>query len=206
MNSTPAKIDLNDSALAGRLLDSLEHLKLAASDDPVEAALAIALAIRIAQLFCYQRLKRIAGQFPATIQTLLRTPKILQNSALTDPQEFIEFLDLIDLMSETDLKCIAPRLHRGWQDKVQSCQSARQLTQAELKYTIDADMRKSLLLALEIYNRTYLLPPPITFESQAVKQALASLLVLIEKLVPEVDREKLLPIIAKLRSSNGTQE
>lgn len=177
--------ELNGPKTAERLLALLERTRLGESSEPLEVGAAIGLAIRTAHVLALERLAGVAAEFPATIQALLTAPDPVVDTArdaLEDTQGVLDFRDLIDLLSVTGLECVAPRLHRGWQDKVQSCQTARRAAQGAVGFGIDGERRRSLLAGLAIYHRLFVFPPPVRPDVEDARAALAGLLRLVEQL------------------------
>jgi hypothetical protein len=173
---------MDGKLIAEGLMASLARTRLAESEDPLEVAQALALQIRVALLLGLERIGAVAGEFPATIQALLSIPAEsieAVRDALVEPQDYLGFLDLLDLLSEEDLGCVSPRLHKGWQDKVQSCREARRLTRGAVGFSIDAAQRESLLLALAVHRRVFCGPPPVHLgleESRAALKAAGDLI------------------------------
>ncbi len=178
MTPTSAQTDL-----AQRFFEIIESSNWTSGDDPVELSMAISLAMRATGLLALHRLENIAGEFPATIQTLLAGPTITEASV--DSSEVLGFVDLVDLLSDKDLSCVAPNLHRGWQDKTQSCQNARTLVRRELNFSIDENMRGRLLHAAQANQRLFLLPDPAQLDLALLKPALLSLFDLATQLAGE---------------------
>ena len=176
--------------IAQGLLASLARTRLAGSEDPLDIAQALALRIRAALLLGLERIAAVAGEFPATIQALMNVPTAnieAARDALTQPQDYLGFIDLLDLLSDDSLDCVSPRLHRGWQDKAQSCSEARRLSRAAVGFSIDAIHRDSLLLALAIYQRIFCIPPPVQLGPEDARAALKAVDDLIDRIRNQSD-------------------
>lgn len=171
--------------IAEGLLAGLARTRLAESEDPLEIVQALALRIRAALLLGLERIAAVAGEFPATIQALMSVPAEsieAARDALIQPQDYLGFIDLLDLLSDDSLDCVSPRLHRGWQDKKQSCLDARRLSRGAVGFALDAARRESLLLALAIYQRVFCVPPPVQLVIEDARAALKAVGGLIDRL------------------------
>lgn len=179
--------ELDDLALARALIVNLESADLAGAEQAVDLVRAVDLAIRAAQLLVFRSLYEHRGRFPATVQTLLSRPgEDLQVSrdAQASPGETLGFINILDMLSDHSLPCVSREMHRGWQDKKQSCRLARQITTAELGFSLDQTQRDLLLLALALRNRVMRMPPPVSLDRTAAREALAAVLDLVESLAP----------------------
>jgi hypothetical protein len=188
MTSQESATDLDTRAMAANMIAGIAKSGLAASSEPLEVAQALAMAIRAAQLHCLGRLARVVSGFPATIQALMTLPEPgidTDRDALAESQDFLGFLDMLDLLSGELLECLAPRLHRGWQDKVQSCRAARLLTLEAVGFELDEEQRASLLSALACVNRVFVVPPPVRLSPDEVREALEAVLGLIARLASD---------------------
>lgn len=211
MAAEETKVDLDIAALTEGLLKCLVDKELAFSDDPLEVALAIAQGLRVAQLLALNPLLDAIDEFPATIQALLVLPEPALNPSQdikVEEQDVLRFIDILDLLSDEREECIAPWLHRGWQDKSQSCRDARRLARAQVGVSLDAPFRKLLLKAKAICNRVFMVPPPVRIDLVQARSALAGLLRLIEMLLPEQGGERLAALIgkqqARLKAKNNS--
>jgi len=167
------------------LLDALERSGAGRSSQPLEQAAGLALAMRALQLLCLHRLQPVRENFPATNRALMSVPEPLiepVRDALALPADFLGAIEIIDLLSEQDLDCVAPQLHRGWQDRRRSCAQARELAAGAFGFSITGEERQKLLAALAICNRVFCIPPPVTLDPDAVSAAFAPVLMLIEKI------------------------
>ncbi|MCP4603663.1 MAG: hypothetical protein GY847_24625 [Proteobacteria bacterium] len=203
MTSTSSGVFSSNRAIAERLLKSLVQSQLAASDDPIELAYAVGIEIRAAHLIGMEHINAVSHEFPASIQGLMDLPEPeidTDRDAYVESHDYIGFLELIDILSEEESECIAPHIHRGWQDKVQSCREARGIARNATKYSIGTNYREWLLKAMAIHNRVFHVPAPVQLHSTKVRTALSSVLDLIERLaIPPVKSEELTSLINSLR-------
>lgn len=170
---------------ASDLLGALERSGAGRSNRPLEQAAGLALAVRALQLLCLHRLQPERDKFPATNRALMQVPEPQVEpvrDALALPADFLGAIDIIDLLSEAELDCVAPHLHRGWQDRRRSCAQARGLAAEAFGFSITGDERQALLGALAICNRVFCIPPPVTLEASAVGAAFEPVLALIERI------------------------
>ena len=168
---------------ADQLVGASTHL--ADVRDPVQRTAALAIAIRAAELRIVARLLPVADRFPVTIQGHLAgsaSPAVSVQDAIVDPASAIDLLDLLEMLSEPGLSCVAPRLYRGWQDRVQARREARAICVEAVGFSITAGERDALLLALALRNRLLRIPPPVELEPEAVEEALKAVTGLLERL------------------------
>jgi hypothetical protein len=171
--------------LAELLLKSVAKWGLAASEDPVDVAQALRLAMRAAQALAFQLFETAREDYPVTIQALMATPEPALDvdlDARIDPAELLGFVELLDMLSDSGLSCIAPRLHRGWLDKKQSCREARHLSTGRAGFALTGGEREDLMLGLAITNRVFMVPPPFEVEAERWRRALPPMLDLVERL------------------------
>jgi len=168
---------------ADQLAGAFSHLEDVS--EPVQRMAGLALAVRAVELRIVDRLLPVAGRFPATIQGHLAgsaSPAVSVQDAIVDPASAIDLLDLLELLSEPKLSCVAPRLYRGWQDRVQARREARAICAGAVGFTITADERDALLMAVALRNRLLRVPPPVELEPEMVEEALAAVTGLLERL------------------------
>jgi hypothetical protein len=188
--------------IATRLLESLTRNKMAASEDPVEVAQAIGVGIRVAHLLAYERIKSLRGEFPASIHAMMDLPEERIDSerdAFTEPLDYIDFVDMLDILSDAQLDCISPHLHRGWQDKAQSCRNARRVAKGAVGFSVGFRFRGGLLAAAAIYNRIFGVPAPVRVSLDETRTAFSSILQLTEALVPPAQKDRFEPLIEALQ-------
>ncbi len=188
--------------IALRLLNRLERTKLAAADDPFELSDALGMAIRAAHVLGHEHLMQVAQELPASVQSMMELPEPSLDAgrdAFVEPLDYIDFVDILDVISDENLDCVAPHLHRGWQDKKESCRNARRATKGSVGFSIGFRFRESLLQAAAIYNRVFLVPAPVELEINEVKTALSSVLELIENLAPKDKKAAFEPLLLSLQ-------
>jgi len=176
---------LDAQQLAEQLLTGVERGGLAASDDPIDVARAIRLCLRAAQALAFQLFEAVRDDYPVTIQALMATPETgldVDLDARIDPTELLGFVELLDMLSDSGLSCIAPRLHRGWLDKKQSCREARLVSTGRAGFALTGGEREDLMLGLAVTNRVFVVPPPFEGEAERWKRALPPMLNLVERL------------------------
>jgi len=178
----PRTYDLE--SMAAGLLGTLERSGAARSGEPLEQAAGLALAMRALQLLCLHRLQPQRDSFPATNRALMAVPEPrieAGRDALALSADFLGVIEIIDLISGPGLECVAPQLHRGWQDRRRSCAQAREISAGAFGFSITGEERQQLLGALAICNRVFCIPPPVTLDRGAVQAAFAPVLTLIER-------------------------
>ncbi len=193
---------LRNRAIAKSLLESMASNRIAASADPVEVGQAVAISIRVAHLLGVEILQSVADEFPANIQELLNVPETeidTDRDAFIREADFISFLELVDIFSDEESACVAPALHRGWQDKTESCRQARRIARQALGYSIGERYRESLLDAVSIQNRLTRVPAPVQLSTGMCRIAFTGLLGLIERLIPAAKADELKPLLDSLR-------
>jgi len=198
-------VELDHEAAAERLLADLQQQSGAGSNSPTQAAAALLLTIRAAHLLALAKVQGVQG-YPATVQALLNVPEPAvdpERDAAFDPGDSLTFVDLLDLLSQEQLPCLAPHLHRGWQDKTQSCRQARRLTTAAFGHELDGEGRRALLAAQAITNRVFVAPPPVVLDLRRVRKAVRDVLRLISHLAPAGGAGKILDLISQLRRQVG---
>lgn len=155
-------------------------------DDAVGALSGLALRMRAVELLTVERLLPVATRFPATIQehlTLPPSPSVGIQDAFVDPSEPIGLVDLLELLSADGLAPISPRLYRGWQDRVQARRDARSISTEAVGFSLTAEERDALLMAVAIRNRLMRSFPPLDVELGQIEEAIAAVERLHERLV-----------------------
>jgi len=162
------------------------HAEALAGQGDVSARLsALVLTARAAELKLIQRLGPVLEQFPVTIQEHFARPSepaVSVQDAFVDPATPVHLLDLLELASDPALSCIAPRLYRGWQDRVLARRDARRITGEAVGFSLAAAERDTLLMAVALRNRLLLTPPPLEVDETQVDEALAAVRGLLERL------------------------
>lgn len=155
-----------------------------AGEDLAELSEALDLGLRAVELRAFERLVPVRDRFPATIGALLDSPPPevdVRRDAIEIPRA-LGFVDVLDLLSEESLDCVAPELHRGWEDRRFSCRRSRGTAQEAIGLALAADDRAPLLTLAAYRNRIFRLPPPVRLEPAAIRAAFPSLAALVGRL------------------------
>ena len=117
MSQLPDVIELGPEEEARRLWSGALEARTTAADDLVSLCEALDLGLHAAEILVIQLLQPIKDQFPATIGLLLKMPM-----PDVDPQrdgievpKVLQFTEIIDLLSDEELACVSPGMHRGCQ-------------------------------------------------------------------------------------------
>lgn len=192
MSADETLIELDDLTQAAQLLECLERTRLDKSESAVEVALALAMAVRSAQLLAFQHLAQVKDRFPAPIQAVLARPEAavsLDRDLQGSTGDSLSFANILDLLSEKDLPCISMGLHRGWQDKRQSCRQARGVTCTAVGFYLNKEERDHLLMASVLLSRTLEMPLPARVDLDELRGAVRRVLALITRLTSEETSE-----------------
>jgi len=121
------------------------------------------LGIHAAEILAVQRLQEVRKEFPQTIATQLELPPEQIDVERDAPAAAaaLQFTDLLDLFSESGLKCCSPSLHRGWEERRLSCTRSREIAQRAAALCLDAETRERLLTLAAYRNRIFRNPPPL---------------------------------------------
>jgi hypothetical protein len=139
----------------------------------------------VVEIGVVSRLQPIRSQFPATIAALLESPppEVDTRRDFVHPPASLSFLDLVDMMSDERLECISHQLHRGWEDRVESCQRSRAKTRGAIGFSLSEDERRPLMLIGAYRNRLFVLPPPVRIVPAHVLAAFPTVAVLVDRLL-----------------------
>jgi len=170
----PDVITLGPEDEAKRLWDGAVKANEKAADDLVALCESIDLGLHAAEILVIQRLLPIKDQFPATIGVQLQVPAA-EVEAYRD--------EILDLLSQEDLECVGPRLHRGWEDRRFSCRRARATAQEAVGVTLASEEREQLLLLAAYRNRIFRYPPPLELVPGDILPAFSALTRLVEGLL-----------------------
>ncbi|MCJ7630266.1 MAG: hypothetical protein MUO50_17975 [Longimicrobiales bacterium] len=184
MSEMPDIIHLGAEDEADRLWKGAKEAQAAASGDFVAMCQALDLGIRAAEILVTHRLQPVKNQFPATIGIQLDTPSPEVDAfrdAVTVPSS-LPFTAILDLLSGEELECVAPGLHRGWEDRRFSCRRSRVTAGKALGITLDEAERQQLLLLAAYRNRIFRAPPPVRVVREEILGAFPVLSRLVEKL------------------------
>jgi hypothetical protein len=177
MTDLPDTLELAPEEEARRLWQGAGEALERARADLVALCEALDLGLRAAEILVVDRLSPIKDQFPATIAIQLQRPRPEVHpveDATTVPNS-LQFTEILDLLSEEGLECVAPGLHRGWEDRRFSCQRSRVTAQRALGVSLDEDQRADLLLLSAYRNRIFRAPPPVRVVPAEIQSAFHSL-------------------------------
>ena len=181
MEKLPDTIRLGPIEEAERLWKGALDAHAHAGTSLVSLCESLDLGIHAAEILAIQRLQQVKDKFPGTIAMQLETPTDeldVMRDAVTEPKS-LQFNDVVDLLSEESADCVAPRLHRGWEDRRFSCRRSRATAHDAIPLTIDGETRDKLLLLAAYRNRIFRYPPPLRIVTGDVLDAFGAL----EKLV-----------------------
>jgi hypothetical protein len=163
MSEMPDIIHLGAEDEAHRLWEGALRAQSLASDDFIAMCEALDLGLRAAEILVTHRLQPVKDQFPATIGIQLDTPSPevdAHRDAITVPSS-LPFTDILDLLSGEAMECVAPGLHRGWEDRRFSCRRSRVTATEALGVSLTHEDREQLLLLAAYRNRIFRSPPPV---------------------------------------------
>ncbi len=163
MSELPAVIELGPEEEAQRLWIGAEAAYSSASQDLVALCESLDLGLRAAEILVMHGLQEVKGQFPATIQLQLETPGPdvdLHRDAIHIPNT-LDFTAILDLLSADGLECVAPGMHRGWEDRRFACKRSRETATTALGVTLDEAQREQLLVLSAYRNRIFRTAPPL---------------------------------------------
>ena len=163
MSELPKVMELGAAEEAARLWEGAAKAREAAAGDLVSLCEALDLGLRAAEILVIQRLSPIKDEFPATIAIQLGTPAPEVDTvedAITIPNT-LQFTEILDLVSDEGLECVAPGLHRGWEDRRFSCRRSRVTAQEAIGLALNEGQRQDLLLLSAYRNRIFRAPPPV---------------------------------------------
>jgi len=118
----------------------------------------------------------------------------------------LSLLEILDMLSESDLSILEPEFYQGWQDRTTRCQTLRRRVAEVIGTSLAEKPRQDLLLLLAAYHRLLRLPSPVDLEADQLLRALPALFDLLETLVDgEHDHAKaLIDAIAAARGALPT--
>ena len=173
----PDVFELGPREEAERLWHGASEARQRAGGDLVALFETLDLGLRAAEILVIDRLSPIKEKFPATIAIQLGRPDPEVDTvedAITVPNS-LQFTEILDLLSDEELECVAPGLHRGWEDRRFSCKRSRATAQEALDVTLSADDRRDLLLLSSYRNRVFRAPPPVRVVPREILAAFGSL-------------------------------
>ena len=184
MSEMPDVIQLGAEEEADRLWKGALRAQESASEDFIALCEALDLGLRAAEILVTHRLQPVKDKFPATIGIQLDTPSPevdAHRDAITIPTS-LPFTDILDLLSGEEMECVAPGLHRGWEDRRFSCRRSRVTAAEALGITLNEEEREQLLLLSAYRNRIFRSPPPVTVVRDDILNAFPALNRLVEAL------------------------
>lgn len=185
MTDSPEILELGPQEEAERLWQGAMKARERASEDLVSLCQALDLGLRAAEVLVIEKLHPIKEEFPATIAIQLERPDPdvdTVEDAITVPNS-LQFTQILDLLSGEELECVAPGLHRGWEDRRFSCKRSRVTAQEALGVTLSETERRDLLLLSSYRNRIFRAPPPVRVAPREILQAFDSLEKLMARLL-----------------------
>ncbi len=185
MTELPEIIELGPKEEAERLWRGAVEARESAANDLVALCESLDLGIRAAEILVIQKLQPIKEDFPATIGIQLEVPSPevdTYQDAINVPNS-LGFTDIVDLLSDEELECVSPGMHRGWEDRRFSCRRSRKTAQEATGVVLETMLRDQLLLLSAYRNRIFRYPPPIRVVPGDILEAFGSLQVLVESLI-----------------------
>jgi hypothetical protein len=154
-------------------------------DDIVALSDALNLGVHAAEILVVHRLQPVKDEFPATIglQLQLPVPDVDPHRDGVGVPKVLDFAEAIDLLSGEELECVAPGMHRGWEDRRFSCRRSRVAAQQAVGIRLSADEQQALLLLAAYRNRLFRCPPPVRVEPAAIERAFPTLERVVEALL-----------------------
>lgn len=137
-------------------------------------------------LLTYLRLQPGRETFDAWVQDYLHEgePALrVERDARWEERERLSFLEMLDLLSASDLPSLKPEFYQGWQDRTSRCQGLRRQVAHLMGNSIKAEGRDRLLLLLAAYHRLIRLPAGVSLETAPVREAFPALLDLTDMLI-----------------------
>jgi hypothetical protein len=185
MSELPEVIDLGPRDEAESLWSRARAARDgAASGDLVSLLEALDLGLRAMEILVIERLEPVKDRFPATIAIQLDRPRPEVDpveDAITVPNS-LQFSEIVDILSREELDCVAPGLHRGWEDRRFSCRRSRATAQEALEVALEEEEQSDLLLLSAYRNRIFRAPPPVRVIPKDILEAFKSLEKLAEDL------------------------
>lgn len=170
MSEPPEVVELGPEDEARRLWQGARKAREAAAEDPIALCESLDLGLHAAEILAIQRLQPAKDSFPATIGLLLSLPEpeVDPHRDGINVPNVLGFTDVIDLLSDEELECVSPGLHRGWEDRRFSCRRSRNAAQEAIGVTLSAADQEALLLLSAYRNRLFRCPPPVRIEPGAI--------------------------------------
>ena len=169
---------------ARRIWEGAKAAQSLASESFVALCEALDLGLRTAEILVTHRLQPVKAEFPATIgiQLDIPSPEVdAHRDGITVPVS-LPFTAVLDLLSGEEMECVAPGLHRGWEDRRFSCRRSRATAGKALGITLGEEEREQLLLLAAYRNRIFRAPPPVRVVTAEIVDAFPALNRLVEGL------------------------
>lgn len=185
MTELPDVFELEPREEAQRLWQGAIEAREGAAEDMISLFEALDLGVRAAESLVIEKLNPIKDEFPATIAIQLERPAPEVDTvedAIAVPHS-LQFTDIVDVVSAQELECVAPGLHRGWEDRRFSCKRSRATAQEALKVTLTGEEQRDLLLLSAYRNRIFRAPPPVRVAPKEVLLAFGTLEAFMERLL-----------------------
>ena len=163
MSTQSEGVVLSPHAEAERLWSGAQEAFQQARDGIAPLSETIDLGMRVVEILTIECLRKVRLEFPTSVATLLDPPPLeinLTRDFLNAPKT-LRLIDALDMLSDPELTCISPGLHKGWVDHVQVCRELRTNTKRATGLSLDANQRGALMLIGAYRNRIFLLPPPV---------------------------------------------
>lgn len=170
-------VDLGPEEEASRLWDGALEARASAADDLVALCESLDLGLRAAEILTVHILNPIREQFPATIAVQLEMPRPEvepQRDGIQVPKA-LQFNEVIDLLSDLELECVSPGMHRGWEDRRFSCRRSRVTAQEATGVTLSHKEQHHLLILAAYRNRLFRTPPPVQVRPRDILAAFGAL-------------------------------
>jgi hypothetical protein len=177
MAGLPEVIELGLEDEARRLWAGSQQARASESGDLVDLFEALDLGLHAAEIMAIELLQPVRDRFPATIglQLELPTPEVdPHRDGVTRPRT-LQFHDIVDLLSDEELECVSPGMHRGWEDRRFSCLRSRNTAGEAIGVTLDESDQSDLLLLSAYRNRLFRYPPPVRVVPGEILDALVTL-------------------------------
>jgi hypothetical protein len=137
-------------------------------------------------MLVYMRLQPHRVAFDAWVQDYLDTgePVLdIERDAHWENRKRFTSLEMLDLLSDTDLQMLEPEFYQGWQDKATRCKTIRTRVREIVGGSIGDSQRQQLLLLLAAYHRLVRLPAAVELDVATIRDSLPALFALWELLV-----------------------
>ncbi len=107
----------------------------------------------------------------------------IERDARWEEKKRLSMFELLDILSDENLPILKPEFFQGWQDRTVRCQTLRRGVTGAIGSSIGEADREHLLLLLGAYHRLLRLPAETTLEAQSVREAVPTLIDLIDSLI-----------------------